>query len=116
MVVPSLGGGPHTWNTCKKGKTTIFKLVALFDTHALRPSCGQQQMNPCHKYVSILNGNLNTFLGDVGAFPRWRTTHLEHLQKGNKLKRNTILKLVTVFDTHALRPSSGQQQINPCYK
>ena len=56
--------------------------------------------------------HFNTFLGDGGGLPRWPTTHLEHLQKGNKLKRNTILKLVTVFDTHALRQSSGQQQIN----
>ena len=48
-----------------------------------------------------------TFLGDGSGLPRWRTTHLEHLEKGK-----FILKLVTVFDTHALRQSSGQQQIN----
>ena len=70
----------HSLRTlAKREKTTIFKLVALFDTHALRPSSGQQQINPCHKYLSIFKENLNTFLGDGGAFPRWRTTHLEHL-------------------------------------
>ena len=52
----------------------------------------------------------NTFLGDGSGLPRWRTTHLEHLEHLEKGK--FILKLVTVFDAHALRQPSGQQKIN----
>ena len=60
--------------------------MIVFDTYGLRPSGGQQQLNQSQK-VSISKRNLNKFLGDVGGLPRWRTTHLEHLQKG---KNNNI--------------------------
>ena len=44
----------------------------------------------------------------VASLLSGETTHLKHLQK----RKNAILELVTVFDTHSpSRPSSGQQQI-----
>ena len=78
-----VGGLPTKWRNkhlkhSQKRTNAILKLGTVFDTHGLRPSRGQQQLNQSQK-ISISKGNLNKFLGDVGGLPRWRTTHLEHL-------------------------------------
>ena len=79
----SVGGLPTKWRNkhlkhSPKRTNAILKLGTVFDTHGLRPSRGQQQLNQSQK-ISISKGNLNKFLGDVGGLPRWRTGHLEHL-------------------------------------
>lgn len=78
------------------------KLVRKFDTHALLPPIGQQQLNPSQK--NVMQENLKHFWVMLLAFL------VGELHAQNASNEGVILsKLERIFDTHVLLPTSGQQ-------